>query len=75
MMRRGRLGLVNRGQESQNKLKELSARIHSDQMVLMIARQEAGLCEWRLNSRATFFEDGQMSVEKQLLAAKSLTGK
>jgi hypothetical protein len=44
-------------------------------MVLMIARREAGPCEWRLSSRATFSEDAQMRVGKQLLAAKILTGK
>jgi hypothetical protein len=45
-------------------------------MVLMMAKQEAGPCEKKeLNSRATFPEDAQMRVGKQLLAAKNLTGK
>ncbi len=39
-------------------------------MVLVMAKQEAGPCEWRRNSRAAFFEDAQMRVGKQLLAAK-----
>jgi hypothetical protein len=55
MIRRGRLVLVIRGQESQNLVKEdYQARVHSYQMVLVIARQETGPCERRLNSRATF---------------------
>jgi hypothetical protein len=44
-------------------------------MVLVIARWEAGLYEWRLNSRATFSKAVQMRVEKQLLVAKNLTVK
>jgi hypothetical protein len=55
--------------------KDYQARFHSDQMVLMISRREAGQCEQRLNSRATISEDAQMRVGKQLLAAKNLTGK
>jgi hypothetical protein len=48
MIRRGRLVLVNGGQEFQNIIKEdYQAQVHSDQMVLMIARQEAGPCERR----------------------------
>jgi hypothetical protein len=39
-------------------------------MVLVMARREAGPCEQRLNSRATFSDDIQMRVGKQLLAAK-----
>ncbi len=42
--------------------KDYQARAHSDQMVLMTARWEAGLCEWRPNSRATSFEEAQMRV-------------
>jgi hypothetical protein len=44
-------------------------------MNLMMARREAGPCEWRPNSRATSSEDAQMRVGKQLLMAKNLTGK
>jgi hypothetical protein len=44
-------------------------------MVLVMARQEAGPCERRLNSLATFSEDTQIRAGKLLLAAKNLTGK
>jgi hypothetical protein len=54
MIRWGRLVLVIRGQESKNKIKEdYQAQVHSDQMVLVIARWEAGSCKVRLNTRAT----------------------
>ncbi len=49
---------------------DYQARVHSDQIFLMIARRKAGPCEWWLNSRATFSEDAQMRVGKQLLADK-----
>jgi hypothetical protein len=50
MIRRGRLVLVIGGQESQNSLKEdYQARVHLDQMVLVIARQEYGSCQQRPN--------------------------
>ncbi len=43
-------------------------------MVLVMARQEAGLCEWRQNSRAMFSslrqKDTQTRVGKQLWAAR-----
>jgi hypothetical protein len=39
-------------------------------MVLVMARQEANPCEQRLNSRATFSDDAQLRVGKQLLVAK-----
>jgi hypothetical protein len=43
MIGRGRLVLVMGGQESQNYLKEdYLAQVHSDQMVLVMTRQEAG---------------------------------
>jgi hypothetical protein len=43
MIRQGRLVLNIEGQESQNYLKEdYQAQVHSDQMVLVIARWEAG---------------------------------
>jgi hypothetical protein len=45
-------------------------RVHSDQMVLAMARLEAGLCERWTNSRTTFSEDTQTRVGKKLLAAK-----
>jgi hypothetical protein len=35
-------------------------------MVLVIARGEAGLLEWRPNSRATLSKDAQMRVGKLL---------
>jgi hypothetical protein len=44
-------------------------------MVLVIARQKNGPCEQKPNSRATFSEDAQMRVGKQLMAAKNLTRK
>ncbi len=49
---------------------------HSDQMVLMMVRQEAGPCERRLNSRATFSDDKStysfswVSDERELLSMK-----
>jgi hypothetical protein len=39
-------------------------------MILVIARWEAGTCKRRPNSRATFSEDADMRVGKQLEAAK-----
>jgi hypothetical protein len=39
-------------------------------MVLVIARQEAGQCEQRPNSRATFSEDSQVRAGKQLYKAR-----
>ncbi len=47
----------------------------TDQIILVIAMREAGPCERRPNSRATFSEDAQMRVRKQLLAAKKPNGK
>jgi hypothetical protein len=38
-------------------------------MVLVIAQWEAGQSEWRLNLRATFYEDIQVRVGKQLWTA------
>jgi hypothetical protein len=46
--------------------KDFQARVHSNQMVLMIAWQEADPCQRRLNSRAILSEDTQMRVGKQL---------
>jgi hypothetical protein len=46
--------------------RDYQARVHSDQMVLEIARREAGLCEQRPDSRLKFSEDAQMRVRKQL---------
>jgi hypothetical protein len=62
MIRQGRLVLVIGGQESQNLLKDYQARVHSGQMVLVIARREAGPCQWRPSSRVTFSEDAKMRV-------------
>jgi hypothetical protein len=39
-------------------------------MVLLMARLEAGSCEMKSNSKATFSDDTQMRVGKQLLAVK-----
>jgi hypothetical protein len=44
-------------------------------MVLVMARQEAGQREQRLNSLATLSEDAQIRAGKLLLAAKNLNGK
>jgi hypothetical protein len=41
-------------------------------MVLVIARQEAGLSEQRLNSRAIFSEDTEMRVGNQMRVGKQL---
>ncbi len=67
MIRRERLVLVIEGQESQTSSRDHQALVHSDQMVLMMARWEAGLCELRLKPRATFSDDTQMRVEKTIL--------
>jgi hypothetical protein len=68
MIRWGKLALVIRGQKSQTSSRNHQAQVHSDQMVLVMARQEAGLCKRRPNSRDTFSDDAQMRVRKQLLA-------
>ncbi len=65
----GRLVLVIGGQESQTSSRDQQAQVHSDQMVLVMARRKAIPCERRSNSRATFSDDAQMKVGKQLLAA------
>jgi hypothetical protein len=44
IIRRGRLVLVLGGQESQTSLRDNQAKVHSDQMVLIIARWEACPC-------------------------------
>ncbi len=49
MIRGERLVLVNGGQESQTSSRDHQAQVHSDQMVLVVARREASLCELRLN--------------------------
>ncbi len=55
--------------------RDYQAQVHSDQMVLVIAGQEAGPCEWRLNSKATFSEDAQMRVANNTWQPRNLTGK
>jgi hypothetical protein len=47
IIRRGRLVLVIGGQESQTSSSDNQAQVPSDQMVLVIARREAGPCERR----------------------------
>jgi hypothetical protein len=61
-IKHGRLVLVIRGQESRTSSRDQQARVHSEQMVLVTARWEAGP-----SSRATFCDDPQMRV---LLAAE-----
>jgi hypothetical protein len=70
IIRWGRPVLVIGGQESQTNSRDHQAQVHSDQMVLVMATWEAGLCEWMLNSRATFSDDANKRVGKQLLVAK-----
>jgi hypothetical protein len=54
MIRRGRLILVIGDQDSQASSWDHQARVHSDQMALVMARREAGLGERRPDSRAIF---------------------
>ncbi len=70
VIKHGRLVLVIRGQESRTSSWDHQARVLSEQMVLVTARWEAGPSERRPNSRATFCNDPQMRVRKQLLAAE-----
>ncbi len=53
VIRRGRVVLVIRGQESKASSRDNQARVHSDQIVFMMARWEAGPRKQRLNSKAT----------------------
>ncbi len=66
---------MSKARSFKTRSRDYEARVHSDQMVLVIARREADPCEQRLNSRPTFFEVAQVRVGKQLLEAKNLTVK
>jgi hypothetical protein len=75
MIRRGRLVLVNGGQEPQTNLSDHQAQVHSDQIVLLMARQEAGPCERRQNSKDAFSNDAEMRVGNNSWQPRNLTGK
>jgi hypothetical protein len=75
MIRQGRLVLVTGGQSFKTSSRDYQAQVHSDQMVLVIARLEVGPCEQKSKSKARFSEDAQIRVGKQLKAAKNLTEK
>jgi hypothetical protein len=75
MIRWRRLVLVIRFKSLKTSSRDYQARVHSDQLVLMIARWEASPCEQSPKPRATFSEDTQMRVGKQLLTAKNLIRK
>jgi hypothetical protein len=68
------LKMIRRGGWSLLSESQTSSRDHQTQVLRSDgshdARWEAVLCEQRTNSRATFFDDAQMRVRKQLLAAK-----
>ncbi len=64
--------MLSEARSFKTRSRDYEVRVHPDQMVLVIARREAGPCEWRPNSRPTFFEAPQVRVGKQLLVAKNL---
>jgi hypothetical protein len=49
--------LLSEAKSLKTNSRDYQAQVHSDQMVLEIARQEGGPCERRLNSRATSLVD------------------
>ncbi len=53
--------------------RDYQAQVHSDHIVSMIAKQDAGPRERRLNSRATFSEYTQLRVESGSLNKSQLT--
>jgi hypothetical protein len=64
MIRQGSWSLFLEAKKLKTNSKDYQPRVHSDQMVLVIARQDTGPCERRQHSRATFFEDTQMRIRK-----------
>ncbi len=70
MIRRGGWSFLLEAKSLKINSKDYQARVYSDQMLLVIARLEAGPCELRQNSRATFSKEAQMRVGKQLKTAK-----